>query len=691
MLYTVNEGRLTKVSGNPDHPFTRGRLCVKLKDFAQHHYNPDRLRYPLRRTGPKGKGKFVRISWDEALDEITDRWQRLIADYGAETILPYGYAGNMGLLNGMNAGDAFFNKLGATIGEKTFCASSAVTSQLMTVGPTLGTDPESFVRARFIIIWGGNTVSTNSHLWPFVATAQKDGAKVVVIDPYRSRTARHADWHIAPRPGTDGALALAMINLIIRMDWLDKDYVSKYTVGFEALKAAASSYSVEVAERITGVSAEEITALAYEYAQRQPAVIRVGVGLERYPNGGQAIRAIDCLPALVGAWRYVGGGLLQMPVFVPVRADVLSKPEWIREDVRVLNLSNLAGILTDTSLVPAVNSIFVWNANPVSQAPNSNKVVEGLLREDLFTVVSEHFMTDTARYADLVLPATMAAEHNDIVTSWGHFYIAMNHKAIEPPGEAISNFDLFQRLARRFGFDHRRFTASEKAILAESLDWHAPLLQGRSFEVLEQNGFIRLNVPESDSYLPHAAGNFPTSSGKCEFRSSLDASAGFVAPTLRQMLAERQSSLPIDPVPSYVPTVSGESGALDGDGRPLLHMISPKSHGFLNSGYANEEDKWSKQQEQFILMNPIDATVRGIESGDAVRVFNGGGGLVAVARVTDDVSQGVTVVTFGYWRSRNREDGAVNAVTTNQVSGFAGTPYYNNTKVQVERLLGKTE
>lgn len=690
MLYHVENGRLVKVSGNPYQPFTRGRLCVKTKDFAEHHYNPNRVLYPLRRSGAKGEGKFVRISWDEALDEIYERWQQLINQQGAESILPYGYFGNMGILNGSSAGDAFFNKLGTSIGEKTFCASSAVTAQLMTVGPTLGTDPESIVQAKYIIIWGGNTVTTNSHLWPFIASAQKEGAKVVVIDPYRTRTAEMADWHLAVRPGTDGALALAMINLIIENDWLDEDYVDRYTLGFEELKAAASSFSVERAASITGINAEDIRTLADEYSNTQPALIRVGVGLERYPNGGQAIRAIDCLPALIGAWRYSGGGLLQMPVFVPVRADLLSRPDWIQEGKRVINLTTLAEVLTDKNLAPVVNSLFIWNANPVVQAPNTNKVVEGLLREDLFTVVSEYFITDTARYADLVLPATMAAEHNDIVTSWGQFYIAINQKAIEAPGEAISNFDLFQRLARRFGFNDLHFTKSDTEFLAEALDWDAPLLQGRSYEMLKENGFIRLNVPEKENYTPHAQGNFPTPSGKCEFRSSLDTSSGLVAPLLRQMLVDRQASKPIDSVPNYIPTnqVAAENKGV-GAAWPL-QLISPKSHAFLNSGYANEEHKLRKQEAQFVLINPVDAVDRNISHGDSVRVLNQLGVLVANARVTDDVPQGVVVATFGYWGG-NAKKNAVNALTHYGGLGFAGTPYYNNTRVEVEKLSAAPE
>jgi len=689
MLYTVEDRKLMKVSGNPDHPFTRGRLCVKVKDYERHHYNPERLRHPLRRCGPKGSGEFEQISWNEALDEIHGRWQAIIAEHGAEAILPYGYAGNMGLLNGMNAGDAFFNKLGSSIGEKTFCASSAVTAQLMTIGPSLGTDPESFVHAKYIIIWGANTVSTNSHLWPFVLQARKNGAKLVVIDPYRSRTAAQADWHIAPRPGTDGALALALIDTIIADGLVDQDYVNQYTLGFDQLRASAADYTAETASTITGVKAEDIRRLAHEYAENQPAAIRVGVGPERYPGGGQAMRSVDCLPALVGAWRHVGGGLLQMPIFVPVRFDLLSRADWIGAETRVINLAQLADILdTQSDLRPAIHSLFIWNANPLSQVPNSNKVRAGLERDDLFTVVSEQFMTDTACYADLVLPATMNAEHNDLITSWGQFYIGLNQKAIDPPGEAISNFELFQRLAARFGYDDPRFTLSDIELLKQSLDWKAPMLEGKSFEMLEKDGFIRVNVPTKDDYAPHAEGGFPTPSGKCEFCSPLGEKGGFVAPPLRQMLEGRQIGTPINSVPDYIPNRNGSAGGTHSGNakeRYPLQLNTPKSHAFLNSEYANEAHKLRSQGEQFVLINPVDAHARNLSEGDTARVFNKLGEFVADTRVTDDVCAGNVVATFGYWGTRNQLGGAANSLTENSTPGFAGTPHYYDTRVEIQK------
>ena len=677
MLFDVDNGRLVKVRGNPNNSFTTDRLCQKLNDYDRHHYNPDRLLYPMRRVGNKGAGEFERISWDDALAQIHDRWQQVISQYGAEAILPYGYAGNLGLLNGMNAGDAFFNRLGATTSESTFCASSNVTAQLMTIGPSLGTDPESFIYSKYIIIWGSNPISTNSHLWPFVLRAKRSGAKVVVIDPLRTRTAARADWHIAPRPGTDVVLALSMIETLVRKELVDRDYVEKYCLGFDELAGAAAAWPPERAAEITGIAAADIETLATEYAQTQPAVIRVGVGLERHPSGGQAIRAIDCLPALVGAWRHVGGGLLQMPIFVPSRGDFLSRPDWIDPATRVLNITRIGEILNDPALDPPIKSLFVWNANPVSQAPDANSVARGLARDDLFTIVSEQFMTDTARYADLLLPATMAAEQDDIQTSWGHFYINLNSKAIDPPGEAIPNVDLFRRLARRMGFDDDpRCTLSDTELLRQSLDWDAPLLAGQSWEALLEKGTLRVSVPPPDQYAPHAEGNFPTPSGKCEFVSDLGVEHGFVAPPLRQGRPDKQNSASIARVPDYTPNVD-----CDTDAPYPLQLLSPKSHGFLNSAYANEAHKIKVQGEQSVMINPADAAQRDIETGDEVRIHNDRGTLIGTAEVSEKVLVGTVVAHFGYWASSNKA-GAANALTAARI-GFAGAPGYYDVAVEL--------
>ena len=685
MIYTTENGKLTDVRGNPDQPYTQGRLCVKVKDYDRHHYNPDRVIYPQRRKGEKGKREFERISWDDALEEIRKRWQSIIEDHGAHAILPYGYVGNVSILNGMQSGDAFFNRLGSSIGEKTFCASSAVTSQFMTVGASNGTDPESFPLAKYIVLWGSNTLTTNTHMWPFILKARKNGARIVVVDPYRTRTAKQADLHLPLLPGTDGALALGMMNILISEDLIDEDYVGKYTLGFDEIQALAAQYPPNRVARITGLTVDQICEFARDYATTQPSVIRMGVGPERYAGGGQAMRLVDCLPALVGAWRHPGGGLLQVPVFDPIRLDRLCRPEWIKSPPRTVNLARIAEVLLDEGqLDPPILSLFIWNANPLSQAPNANRLVQGLAREDLFTVVSEQFMTDTAAYADLVLPATMAGEHFDAVSAWGNFYINLNQKAVDPPGEAVSNTELFRRLARVMGFDDARFTMSDEALLEHILDWESPLLSDYDMQQLRSQGYLRLNLQAPENYTPHVQGNFPTPSGKCEFVSTLGEQGGFVCPPLRQLYDGPQSGESIARVPDYIENKTCTVDTIYDADNQYFQLISPKSHGFLNSEYANEDHKRRGQGEQTALVNPRDAAVLEISEGEKIRIYNELGEMTAAVKITDDVRPGLIVSTFGYWRSLNGGN-AVNSLTDSRETGFAGTPAFYDTRVEIAK------
>ena len=477
MLVSVRGGRAVEVRGDPGHPFTRGGLCVKVNNYVDKAYSPERVLYPMRRTGPKGSGQFTRVSWEEALDEIAGRFRSAIAEHGPETVMPVSYLGTEGILNGLNVGDPFFNKLGATITERTYCDSGACTAYTMTIGATAGVDPESLVHSRYILIWACNMISTNLHLWPFVAEAQRRGAKVVVIDPVRHRTAEHADWYIPIRPGTDGALALAMMNVIIGEGLTDEAYVRDYTVGYEELAERVARYTPEWASEQTGIPADDIRTLAREYATSQPSMIRIGVAIERHAGGGQTVRSIACLPALAGAWRRVGGGLLQLPLWAfPVNWPALLHPELATPGTRVVNQFLLGRALTgELGLDPPVTALMVYNSNPVVVCPEQDKMVAGLSREDLFTVVSEHFLTDTARYADLVLPATTQLEQHDIMFSWGHLYVTLNTPAIEPVAEAISNTELFRRLAARMGFTEECFTRTDEQMMAEAFDWSARL------------------------------------------------------------------------------------------------------------------------------------------------------------------------------------------------------------------------
>lgn len=687
MLFDVEDGRLTGVRGNPEHPLTRGGLCVKLKDYEKRHYHPDRLLYPMRRSGPKGSGQFERISWDEALDEITSRWKAIIEEHGPEAILPYSYLGHQGLVHGLNGADAFFNRMGATVCERTFCGEGSATAWLLTHGPSGGMDPESFIHSRFIVIWACNSVSTNLHHWHIVKDAQKLGAKVVVIDAYRSRTAKEADWHIAPRPGTDGALAMAMLNCIIGEDLIDRDYVERYTVGFDELAERARSRTPEWAAQITGVDAQTIRQLAREYATTQPAAIRIGVALERHHGGGQTIRAVCCLAAITGAWREVGGGILQMPVWEhPYRFDVICRPDLIPEGTRVVNALQLGRALCgEQPLDPPIKSFMCWNANPVTQAPETEKIIAGLKRDDLFVVSAEHFISDTASFADIVLPAAMGAEMEDIILSWGHNYLTYNAKCTEAPGEALPNQEIFRRLAARMGYEEDNFKWSDSECLERYIDWDSPACEGITLQTLREQGYAHLTIGGRDDRAPHREGNFPTPSGKAELKVSGDAVGDFVAGPFRQMYEGYQPGTPIDPLPDYVPPRENPSTNPTLAAKYPLNIVSPKSHGFLNSCYANMEQKLRGQGEQFVIVNAVDADSRGIDDGGRVRVFNDRGAFEGIARVSDDVNPGVIVATLGYWRQLNQR-GTVNSISSAEFVNMGHAPTFSDNLVQVEAL-----
>jgi YD repeat-containing protein len=684
MLVTVENGVATKVRGDPDHPFTAGGLCVKVNDYTHHTYSPDRVLYPLRRVGPKGEGRFERIAWDDALDEITTRFQSISAEFGSQAILPYSYLGTQGILNGLTVGDPFFHRLGATVSERTFCDSGATTAYLMTLGPAAGMDPESFTHSKFIILWACNVRSTNLHMWPFIKEAQARGAKVVVIDPLRHRTAQSADWYIPIKPGTDGALALGMMNVIVREGLVDNDYVANYTVGYEELVERLADYPVDKVSQITGIAARDIVTLAREYATSQPSAIRIGVAIERNAGGGQAVRSIACLPGLVGAWRHVGGGILQLPLWAfPLKWDVLQRPELIQPGTRVLNQWLLGPALTgELGLDPPIKALFVYNSNPVVVAPHQDKMLAGLRREDLFTVVSEQFLTDTADYADIVLPATTQLEQFDIMFSWGHFYVSLNRPAIEPLGEAVSNVEMFRRLAERAGHDTSDwYGLSGEAMAEASYDWSAPALEGITMDRLKAEGWARLNLPGPDDYAPYAEGGFPTASGKCEFKSSLAELAGnLVVPVFREGYNEFQPGGTVDPLPHYVPSPDEQNV---GSSYPLF-MLSPKSHAFLNSQYGNMAYQRRVQGEQSVVMHADDAETRGIDEGQPVRVHNAGGEITGVARIGagDLVARGVVIVSVGHWRKVEGGPTA-NAITRTAFADLGNAPTFSDTRVDV--------
>jgi anaerobic selenocysteine-containing dehydrogenase len=684
MLVTVRGDRAVSVRGNPDHPFTRGRLCVKVNNYTDRVYSRDRVLEPLRRSGTKGSGRFEPISWARALDEIRVRWMAIIDRHGPTAILPYSYLGTQGILNGLNAGDPFFNRLGATISERTFCDSGSSTAYLMTVGPTPGTDPESFKHAKYVILWACNTISTNLHHWPIIAEAQQRGAKVVVVDPIRSRTAREADWHVAIRPGTDAALALGMIDVVVREDLIDRDYVAQHTIGYEELCARAAEYPAERVEKITGILAADVRRLAREYATTQPSVIRLGVALERHASGGNAVRALTCLPALVGSWRHVGGGILQNPVWAfPVRWDRLTRADWIRPGTRVLNQWRLGAALTgEIGLDPPIQALFVYNSNPAIVSPGQTKILAGLAREDLFTVVSEQFVSDTARYADIVLPATTQLEQFDLMFSWGHLYLSLNMPAIAPLGDAVPNTELFRRLAATFGFDDAHWQRTDERMADEAIDWSAPALAGVDMDLLKREGYARLRLPDEDTYAPHAEGRFPTRSGKCELKASMALGGNFVLPIFRQGSTASQAGDALDPLPSYAPPVETADADPSRAARFPLRLLSPKSHPFLNSSYGNLPAQLRHAGEQTVLMHPADGAARGVREGSTVRVWNDRGTLEGIATLTRDVMPGVVVVPMGYWLKPGGL-GTVNALSSERFADYGRAPTFSDNLVEV--------
>ncbi len=685
MVYEVDKEKLVSVKGNSEHPMTGGVLCVKVKDYEKRHYHPDRLIYPHKRIGKKGDKKFQRISWDEALETISSKWKSLIKEYGPESIIPYSYLGNQGLVHGLNGGDSFFNALGATVCERTFCGEGSCTAWLSTIGPTAGLDPESYIHSKYIVIWACNSVSTNLHHWTIVQEAQKKGAKVVVIDSYKSRTAKQADWHIEPKPGSDGALAVAVIQHIIYNNLIDKEYIKNHTNGFDELKEHVKNKDPKWASKITGIDEDDIKRLAHEMATTQPVGIRIGVALERHHGGGQTIRAVTCISALTGSWKFVGGGITQFPVWEhPYKFDVICRPDLIPKGTRVINALQIGRALLGENIDKdkPIKSMMCWNANPVTQATETEKIIQGLKREDLFLVSAEHFISDTASYADILLPATMGAEHQDMILSWGHLYLTYNEKCIDAPGEALSNYEIFRRLAKKMDLKQEQFSWSDEECLQNYVDWNAPACDGISLEKLKKVGFARLNVGCKDTRMPHKDGNFPTASGKCEF--ILKDAKNFVAGPFRQMYEDYQPGQDLPELPDYVPQFESPETNPKLAKKYPLNIISPKSHAFLNSSYANMTEKQKIQGDQFVLINKFDSDKRNINDGDKVKVFNDRGSYEGVAQISNDVSKGIVVSTLGYWRQNH--NGTVNSISSGSFADMGNAPTFNDNLVDVIKI-----
>jgi anaerobic selenocysteine-containing dehydrogenase len=661
---TTRDNKVTVFQAIQDNPYTAGKLCGKMVDFPNDvTFHPDRILTPLKRTGEKGQGVFVEITWDQAIQEVAAKLQYIIDQKGGEAILPYSFGGNQGLVQGKALSNRFFAHIGASQLERTICGSAAVSGVLATNGQTTGVLPEDIVHSRFIVLWGTNPVLSNQHLWPLIQEAKSKGARIVVVDPFKSLTAAEADWHIQPKPGTDSALALGVIHVILAEGLQDQDYIDRYTLGIDQLKDHVLKYHPQAVARITGLDSETITEFAKAYAQSSPSLIRVLIGMEHQANGASAFRAVAMLPAITGAWRQFGGGLMHMTYELfgealnwkgPALPEVLEGPT-----TRSINMIELGEALNNDKLSPGIDALFVFNSNPAVTTPNQNLVLKGLERNDLLTVVSEHFLTDTARYADYVFPATTVLENWDILDSWGSTYININEPAIEPLGASKPNSELFRLLAREMGFTESYLYESDIEIVKKTLDSDHEYLKGISFESLRAKGGQRLNLPEK--WLPHAEGNFKTTSGKCHFYD-----------------AEIQPSLP-----TYIPVIYKPSRR---ESYPL-HLLTIKTpRNFLNSSHANVGHILKKEGQPYLEVHPSDAAARNISDGQQLKVFNERGKVFLPARISEKVTRGVVCMPQGYWLSHFRGGSSANALTTDLLTDMGRGGALQETRVEIEKV-----
>ncbi|MCU1285072.1 MAG: molybdopterin dinucleotide-binding region [Acidobacteriales bacterium] len=681
VLITIDDGQAVKIQGDPVHPMTRGFLCAKVTKYLDRVYSPERLLYPMRRRLPKGKensgpAAFERITWDEALNEIASKLKAVSDEFGPEAILPYSYGGTLGQLNNASMDQRFFHRLGASQLNRTICATAGGDALLTVLGKKMGTEPEQFAKSKYIIAWGANIHGNNVHLWPFIEEARRNGAKLVVIDPYRTRTAKCADWHIAINPGTDVALALCMMRVIIHENLHDADYVSKYTLGFDELRARVmeDAYAPERVSQITGIPVEDIYKLAREYATARPAVIRVNYGVQRSENGGMNVRAITMLPCITGSWKEVGGGLqLSTSGAFPFNKESMQRPDLmmkspLRRAARVINMSELGkALLTESN--SAVKAVFVYNSNPAAVAPNHNDVVRGLMRPDLFTVVHEQFFTDTTDYADIILPATTFFEHKELQGSYGHYYLQVSNQAIAPLGECKSNVDLFRDLALRMRFDEGKdsdacFRETVDEMIDGALNSGHEWMKGITRQRLEAEPQIRLNFTgnedadaKSEPYLPFASGKFMTASGKAELHSAQLAAQG------------------LDPVASFI--APKESRHSERAREFPLELLGRKADNHLNTTFCNLPSHQKMEEPHLLEMSPVDANARGIRDGDAVRVFNSRGELTLKARVDGAVRAGVVAAKLD-WARLNPEGKNINVLTSETLTEIgAGATFYS--------------
>jgi anaerobic selenocysteine-containing dehydrogenase len=667
MLVTVEGGRATRVAGDPDHPFTNGFLCTKVNRYVERTYHPTRLLHPLRRVGPKGSGRFVRIDWDEALEQIADRLGAVArSPDGPQAILPYSYAGTMGLVQGSSMDRRFFHLLGASMLDRTICSMAGTVGMRMTLGANIGADAEGIPESDLVLLWGTNTLTSNPHLWPFVLRARERGAPIIAIDPLRTRTAAQCDEWIAIRPGTDAALALGMMHVVFERGLEDEEFLTRHTLGADALRRRAREYDPDRVARITGISAAKVVDLGERYGRSRAAFIRVNYGLQRHGGGGMAVRTIACLPAIAGHWRRPGGGVqLSTSANFQFNRQALERPD-LSPPVRTINMIRLGEALTTPNAGvggPPVRALVVYNSNPAAVAPDRNTVLRGLAREDLFTVVLEHFQTDTADWADIVLPATTQLEHWDIHLAYGHHYVTLNRPSIAPVGEAKPNSEIFRLLARRMGMSHPSLVDDDLTLIRQSLETNAEKLRGVTLDGLLEHGWMRLNVPTP--YQPFANGGFPTPSGKCELYS------------------ERMAQMGLDPLPAFTAPYEFPENVPELSSRYPLTLISSPAHQFLNTTFVNVDALRRAAREPECVLHPHDAERRAIPAGARVVIHNDRGAFTAVARVEDSIREGVIWAPSIWWGKFAADGANANQTTSQRETDLGHGPVFYDNLVEV--------
>lgn len=667
VLTEVQDGRAIGFRGDPEHAFTQGWLCAKVRPYLDRVYHPDRLLYPQRRVGPKGGGRWERIGWDEAISEITERWQTIIAEHGAAAILPYSYSGTLGLVQAGVANERLWNRMGASGLERSICGAAAETAVAMTYGARRAPDPSHVLDSRMVIIWGHNPASTNPHFVPLLRQAQRTGAYIVVIDPRRTRTARSADLHLQPLPATDGALALGMLHVIFSEQLHDEGWLEANSIGWRELRERVDEYPPERVSDITGIPSETINELARRFATTKPAILKFADGIQRHGNGGQTARALSCLAAVAGQVGRRGGGLYYSASgYVNWDAEAVGHAASCPPTPRIINMNRLGAALTGEVVDPPIKALYIFNANPATSTPNTGRIIEGLQREDLFTVVHELFMTDTARYADILLPATSQLEQTDLHRPYGQRNLQYNAQAIAPLGEAKSNWDVMQLLAASLGYQEPWFQQTPDEVIAEIVEASRPanpLLHGITAQRLRDEGTVPYAF-DAESDVPFADGVFPTRSGKVELYCDAFAKLGF------------------DPLPHYAEPAEFAERAPD-----ELVLISGASHHFVSSSLANVPKLTRLEGDQMIELNPRDAEQRGIHDGMAVLAENGRGWCRLRASVTDDVPPGVAVAPKGHWSQHTAGGRNVNWTTSDAIADLAGQSTFHSNLVRVRPAL----